>query len=316
MAKITDVLKKSKKPIFSIEIIPPNRGNSLDGIFRAIDTLKEFDPKFINVTQHQPHVHIKEIDGEIHRISQNKKPGTVGLSAAIKHKFNIDPVPHLICGGFSKYQIEDMLIDLEYLEIENMFVVRGDPISGREFIPAQEGYRYSSEMIKQISDMNKGIYTAKTENAVKTNFCIGAAGYPEKHFEAMNLDNDLKRLKHKIDQGAEYIITQMFFDFNSYKKFVEKAREMGITVPIIPGIKPIVREKFLKTIPRAFFINIPIELVNAFEAAKTPKEEFEAGTKYVSGLVEKLLDYGVPGIHLFTMGSGKSAHALMDRVFK
>jgi len=314
--KFIDAIKSQKKPLISIEIIPPDKGGRIDKIFNSIDKLIVFSPKFINVTNHQPDFVYQEINGEIRKIPKNPKAGTIGVSVAIQNRYHVDSIPHFICGGVNRFQIEDMLIELQYLGIDNIFVVRGDPLPGkREFISEKNGYVHANELIKQISDLNKGIYSFPIENALPTDYCIGAAAYPEKHYEALNMEKDIFYVKKKVDQGAHYIITQMFFNFDYYKKFVKKVREIGIDVPIIPGVKPIVREKFLKTIPRAFFINIPNKLVKAFENARTKKEEFEAGTSYMTELTEKLLDFGVPGIHIFTMGQGKSAYALLDRVF-
>jgi len=315
--KVTEAIQNAEKPILSLEIIPPSRGMPLNNIFAGIEQLMEFQPQFINVTNHQAHYEYFETPNGFERIRKHKKPGTVGLTAAIKHRFGIEPVPHLICGGHDKYEIEDILIDLEYLDIDNVFVVRGDPVSGqRRFQAPRDGYQYACGLVKQIAQMNQGIYTVPLERPQPSHFCIGVAGYPEKHYEAMNLESDMQHLKHKIDEGADFIITQMFFRFESFRNFVEKARSIGIQVPIIPGIKPIINERFLKLIPRSFFIDIPAEFTNAMSAARTSKQELEIGTAYVAKLTQQLLDYGVPGIHLFTMGKGRSSRLLLKRIFE
>ncbi|HEU24602.1 MAG: 5,10-methylenetetrahydrofolate reductase [Mesoaciditoga sp.] len=312
--KVIDLVKKQR--ILSIEVIPPDRGKDIDEIFSAIDEIMEFSPSFINVTRHAPEIDYLEFGDRIIKVPKIKRPGTVGVSAAIKNRYNVDVVPHVLCLGMNKFEIEDMLIDLKYLEIENLFVIRGELENRKEMASEKDGYNHADELVAQISKMNKGIYLYPVENPKSTNFCIGVAGYPEKHYEALNLEEDLKYLKKKIDAGADYVITQMFFDFEIYKNFVEKAREIGINVPIIPGIKPIVQFKSMVKIPSTFFVTIPKEFASAMQEAKTPQEEFKTGTRYMSKLVDKLLNYGVPGIHIFTMGKGKSTKALLEAVYK
>ena len=317
--KLIEALEKYSEPLLSLEIIPPRKGSKIESIFQSIETLQPFNPKFISVTNHQTQFEYKEINGEIIKFPKNKNAGLVGLAGAIKHRYNIETIPHLICGGINRFQLEDMLIDLQFLEIDNVFVIRGDANDGRKFAAEQDGFLYANEIIQQVAEMNTGKYTFPAENLEATDFCIGAAGYPEKHYEAVNLDTDIKYLKKKVDLGAEYIITQMFFDFDVYKRFVEKIRLAGIDVPIIPGIKPLIRNKYLKMIPRAFYVDIPSKLVKLFDEAKTRKDELQAGTFFMTQLVEKLIDFGVPAIHLFTMGNGKSAKALLSNfegVFK
>ncbi len=313
MAKIIDKLNKNKKITLSLEITPPDRGESIDEIFRNIDNLLPFDPEFINVTYHQPHVVYEEKKGTIIRRPKRKKPGTVGICSAIKNKFHIETVSHLICGGFDKYETEDALIDLHYLDIKNILALRGDPAPGqRNFISEKDGHSYAFQLINQIAKMNKGIYIDELDNPFCTDFCIGAAAYPEKHFESPNIDKDLLSLKKKVEMGAEYIVTQMFFDFKVFKNFVEKARDIGIKVPIIPGIKPITNKKLLSNIPKTFYVNIPKKLVGLIENARTKEQAFKNGTLYMANLANKLIEYRVPGIHVFTMGKGKSTKALLE----
>lgn len=311
--KVTELIKKQR--ILSLEILPPDRGQEIDEIFSTIDELMRFSPSFINITKHAPEISYIEIDGGITKIPKVKKPGTVGVSAAIKNRYNVDVAPHVLCMGMNKFEIEDMLIDFKYLDIENIFVIRGEIENKREIDLEKDNYHHANELVEQISNMNKGVYIYPVNNPKPTNFCIGVAGYPEKHYEALNFEEDMKNLKKKVDAGANYIITQMFFDFRVYKNFVEKARDYGINIPIIPGIKPIVQTKSMLKIPRTFFINIPNDLVAAMQEARTPKEEFEVGTKYMAKLVKELFDYGVPGIHVFTMGKGISTKALLERIF-
>lgn len=314
---IIEALNKAKKLLISLEITPPNKGQGIEEIFNTVDSLMPFEPSFINVTYHQPQVTYEEIDGTIYRIPKRKKAGTVGICASIANKYNIETVPHFICGGFNKFETEDALIDLHYLGITNLLALRGDPPLGHtSFIPEKEGHKYASGLVKQINNMNKGFYLEELEDAKPTNFCIGVAGYPEKHFESPSFEKDLQNLKYKVDQGAHYIITQMFYNFDAFKKFVEKAREMGIKVPIIPGIKPITRLSQLSSLPRFFYISVPHPWVEAMESARTSEKIFQIGTKKMVELCEKLIDYKVPAIHIYTMGKGLSVQALLKDLLK
>ncbi|MFH2107218.1 MAG: methylenetetrahydrofolate reductase [Chrysiogenia bacterium] len=316
MAKVIDWLKQNNKLMFSLEITPPDRGKSVDDILSSIETMMPFDPQFINVTYHQPHVVYEEKDGVISRRPRRKKPGTVGICSAIRNRFRVEPVPHLICGGFDRFETEDALIDLNFLGIENILALRGDPPPGQlRYISEKNGHQYAWQLVEQIAQLNRGRYIDELEDPFPTNFCIGVAAYPEKHFESPNLEKDLYYLKKKVDMGGEYIITQMFYDFRQYKAFVEQARAIGILVPIIPGIKPLVSKKQITTIPSSFHVNIPAELVASIEAARTREQEFANGVRFLARLAEQLIDYGVPGIHVFSMGQGRAAKALLETVF-
>lgn len=316
MPKITDIISGNRNTVISLEITPPDKGGNIDDIFRSVDLLIPYDPQFINVTYHQPFAEFIGEGESLRRIVRSKKPGTVGVSSAIHNRYGVDAVPHILCGGQNKFTTEDALIDLNYLGIENVFAVRGDPPSGKgNFIPEKDGYAHASELVESISNLNKGIYLNSPEVSAPTNFCIGVAGYPEKHSEAPDLDTDLRYLKEKVDMGADFIITQMSFDFEALRTFVERIRKMGVTVPVIPGIKPVTSAKQIGILPGTFGIKMPQELIEAINSAKTKKEEFAQGIKFMSGFVEKLLDYGFPGIHLFTMGKGASSAALLDSVF-
>jgi methylenetetrahydrofolate reductase (NADPH) len=316
MAKVIDWLRQNRKLLFSLEITPPDRGKNMDDILSSIDPLMHFEPQFINVTYHQPHMVYEEKDGVISRRPRRKKPGTVGICSAIKNRFKVEPVPHLICGSFSRYETEDTLIDLHFLGIKNIMALRGDPPPGQaRFIPEKDGHQYAGQLVEQIAQLNGGRYLDELEDPFPTSFCIGVAGYPEKHFESPNLDKDLQNLKSKVDAGAEYVITQMFYEFRLYKEFVEKARAIGIQAPIIPGLKPLVGRKQIQTIPSSFHVNIPAALVNAIEEARTKEQAFSAGIRHMAALVEELIAYGVPGIHVFTMGQGHAARALLEAVF-
>lgn len=314
--RVSDAIKNAKDIILSLEITPPNKGTSIDELYRAMDTLKPFNPFFLNVTYHQPQVVYEEKDGVIYRVPKRKKPGTVGICASIANRYNIETVPHFICGGFSKYETEDALIDLHYLGIRNILALRGDPAGGEmQFMPHRDGHRYASELVKQIANMNSGIYLEELEDAQPTDFCIGVAGYPEKHFESPNFEKDMLHLKHKVDQGAHYIITQMFFDFKYYKNFVEKARATGITVPIIPGIKPLSTISHLTTIPRYFHVSIPHHIVDAMENARTAEEIRKVGITKIAELCKQLIDYKAPALHIYTMGRGTATRDLLKMLF-
>jgi len=315
--QVIDAINNSESLFVSLEITPPNKGQSIEDLFSVIDSLAEFNPAFISVTYHQPQVVYEERNGVIFRIPKRKKPGTVGICASLTNRYKIDTVPHFILGGFSKFETEDALIDLHFLGIENIFAVRGDPPPGeKNFIPEKDGHRYASELVAQISNMNKGIYLEPLENAQPTNFCIGVAGYPEKHYEAPNFEKDLYFLKKKVDKGAHYIITQMFFNFDVFKNFCEKARKIGIKVPILPGIRPVTTIGELSSLPRDFYITLPSELVESMEKAKTPAEIGKAGLDFSENLCIKLIDYGVPGIHIYTTGKGTATQELLSRLFK
>ncbi len=316
MAKVIDWLRENRRLLFSLEITPPDRGKSMDDILSSIDPLMHFVPQFINVTYHQPHMVYEEKDGVITRRPRRKKPGTVGICTAIKNRFKVEPVPHLICGSFNRFETEDTLIDLHFLGIKNILALRGDPPPGQaRFIPEKDGNQYANQLVEQIAQLNKGRYIDELEDPFPTNFCIGVAGYTEKHFESHNLEKDLQYLKAKVDAGAEYVITQMFYEFHLYKEFVEKAKAIGIQAPIIPGLKPLVNRKQIQTIPSSFHVSIPAKLVSAIEDARTKEQAFASGIRYMARLVEELIAYGVPGIHVFTMGQGHAAKALLEAVF-
>lgn len=314
--RIDEFIKTRKGLFFSLEVTPPDRGRSVAEIFETIDALSEFNPGFINVTYHQPHISYKMENGVKVRDVYRKKPGTVGICSAIQSRYGIDAVPHLLCGGMDKWEIEDTLIDLHYLGFDNVFALRGDPTFGMtEFIPKEDGYSHASELVSHISRMNKGGYMdPDLEYGLQTNFCIGVAAYPEKHLEAQNIDADIANLKRKVDEGAHFIVTQMCFDAEIYVNFVNRLRKDGITVPVIPGIRPLTTEKQLETIPSMFGVSVPDELKKVMSQAKTKEAEFNAGTEFIAGLCRKLIENGAPGIHLFTMGKGKSAKALLEKL--
>ncbi len=310
---------KDPKTHFSFELLPPLKGHNLENIYKTIDNLMEFDPLNINITYHQEEIIFKKLESGLHeRKSIRKRPGTVAISAAIKYHYpDVHVVPHIICGGFSKDATEYALIDLHFLGIEDLLVLRGDPLKNqRNFIPETDGHANASELVKQVKNMNNGIYLdKKTENNAKTNFTIGVAGYPEKHMEAPNMETDLQYLKAKVDAGAEYIVTQMFFDNQNFFNFVDKCRKIGINVPIIPGLKPITTLKDLALLPKVFSIDIPDELVKKLEACKTNQDAFNAGVEWGISQSQELIEYGVPALHFFTIGISDNIKAIAKEIF-
>lgn len=303
--KVIEHLTEAKDTVISFEILPPLKGKAIDAIWQHLDPLMEFKPAFINVTYHRSETMFKrKQDGTFDKVEVRKRPGTVGICAAIMHRYQVDAVAHLICGGFSKQETEDALIDLNFLGINNVLVLRGDAQKNESFFEAEPGgHRYAIELMQQVINMNNGIYLEEDlKNAVKTNFCIGVAGYPEKHFEAPNMQTDLLYLKAKIDAGAEYVTTQMFFDNKKYFEFEKNCRQVGIDVPIIPGLKPITTKKQLNVIPRTFNVDIPEELSNEILKCKTDEEVEAVGTEWLLNQCRELKAGNVPALHFYTLG--------------
>jgi len=316
--RIIDKIKKAKATLFSFEILPPLKGKSIDSIFKCIDGLIEFDPAFIDVTYHrEDYILKKRPDGSFDRISTRKRPGTVAICASIQNKYKVDAVPHIICGGFTKEDTENALIDLDFLEIRNVLALRGDNLkSESHFVPENRGNSNSLELIHQIRNMNNGIYLdEELENPTPTSFCIGAACYPEKHQDAPNFKSDLNFLKRKVEAGAEFLTTQMFFDNQKFIDFVDKCREESIHVPIIPGIKPITKRNQLFLLPKIFNSDIPFELSNEIEKAKTDKEVQEIGIEWCIKQCKELKAMGVPVIHFYTMGYHDTTKSIAKAIY-
>jgi len=316
--KVIDHIKQAKKTLFSFEILPPLKGKGIEAIYSSIDPLMEFNPSFINVTYHREEYKYKVVKEDLlQKVSIRRRPGTVGICAAIKYKYKIDAVPHLICGGFSKEETESALIDLQFLGIDNVLVLRGDPIPGeKHFVPDRGGHAYASDLVRQVSNLNKGIYMhEEIENESKSDFCVGVAGYPEKHFEAINMKTDLRYLKQKIDAGAEYIITQIYYDNKKYFEFVEQCRQAGIMVPIIPGLKPLTRMSHIKFIPKTFNIDLPDELGNELDLCKSEDEVYEVGVKWSIKQAKDLIEYNVTVLHFYTMGRSKAVREIASKIF-
>ncbi len=315
--KVTDHLNQAKETLFSFEILPPLKGKSIQSIFDGIDPLMEFNPKFVNVTYHREEYIYKERDHKKKKkIAIRKRPGTVGICAAVMNKYNVDAVPHLICGGFSKEETENALIDLQFLGIDNVLALRGDSIKTEaNFRPHENGHEHAVDLIHQIGEMNRGDYLMDDIKLEPTDFCIGAAGYPEKHFEAMNLATDLKYLKAKVDAGAEYIVTQMFFDNQKYFEFVDACRAVGINVPIIPGLKPIKSMNHISFLPKFFHIDYPEELSNELLKCKSNEDVAKVGIEWGIQQSKELKAAGVPCIHYYTMSNSESVKAIASQIF-
>jgi methylenetetrahydrofolate reductase (NADPH) len=316
--KITEHISQSKNTLVSFEVLPPLKGKTIASLYDHLDPLMEFKPSWINVTYHRSEsMFKKKVDGTFEKVEVRKRPGTVGICAAIMNHYKIDAVPHFICGGFTKRETEDALIDLNFLGIDNVLALRGDAAKNEaSFEPEIGGNHYAIDLLKQATNMNNGIYIDEDiRDGGKTNFCVGIAGYPEKHFEAPNLEIDLQHLKNKVDAGAEYIMTQMFFDNTKFFAFVKSCRDMGITIPIIPGLKPITTKKQLTVLPRIFHVDIPTELSNAVMKCKTDAEVEIVGTEWLIQQSKELKEFGVPVLHYYTLGKPKVIRNVVKEIF-
>jgi methylenetetrahydrofolate reductase (NADPH) len=306
--KVIEHYDKATEPLISFEIIPPKRGGSVTDVFESLDRVVDaVKPPFIDVTYHAAEATVEEQpDGGLKRVIRRKRPGTIGLCAAILHRYGIDPVPHLICEGFTKEESEDALIELNYLGIHNVLAIRGDNTGSQVSLNLNGTVnKYAIDLVRQIQNMNRGDYLEDIINAEPTNFCVGVAGYPEKHFEAPNLDWDIKKLKEKVDAGAEYIVTQMFFDNSAYFRFLEKCRDHGITVPIVPGLKILTTTGHLKTLPKNFYLNLPDELTGQIDT--DPEHVKQIGVEWAQKQSLELMENGVPGLHYYIMGDPQPA---------
>ncbi len=317
--KVTDHLKNANgKTLFTMEILPPLKGENIKTLFSNIDPLMEFKPPFIDVTYHrEEYVFKKKEGGLLEKITTRKRPGTVGICAAIQNHYKVDTVPHIICGGFSREETENALIDLNFLGVDNVLVLQGDAIKTEaKFLPESDGFCYASELLEHVVNMNKGFYLdEELHEPSPTNFCIGVAGYPEKHFNAPNLKTDLKFLKSKVEKGADYIVTQMFFDNKKYFEFVDKCREAGINVPIIPGIKPLTTKSQLTILPQIFHIDLPEELSEEAEKCKDNAAVKQVGIEWAIKQSKELIKYGAPTIHFYSMGKSDPIYKIAKELF-
>ena len=317
--KITEHIKKANnKTLFSFEVIPPKKGNSIQELYDNIDALMEFNPPFIDVTtSREEYVYVNKGDGLLDRKTTRARPGTLGICAAIKHKYDIDTVPHVLCGGFTKEETEYLLVDCDYLGIQNVMALRGDAMSHQKYFEVEKGgHAFAKDLVSQISDLNSGKYLHDViETTHKSDFCIGVAGYPEKHLESPSLQTDLKYLKEKVDAGADYVVTQMFFDNQKYFDFVKAAKAAGIHVPIIPGIKPIAVKRHLQLLPQVFRIDLPESLISSIKSCKTNKDVRQVGIEWAIQQSKELLAAGVPVLHYYSMGKSDNIKKIASAIF-
>jgi len=316
--KVTDHLKNANgKTLFSFEIIPPKKGKNIQELYNNIDPLVEFNPPFIDVTtSREEHIYIEK-KGLFDRKITRMRPGTLGICAAIKHKYEVDTIPHVLCGGFTKEETEYLLVDCHYLGINNVMALRGDTMPHQKYFePTIGGHNYATDLVQQIHKLNQGQYlhdVIEVDN--KSDFCIGVAGYPEKHIESPSLHSDLLRLKEKVDAGADYVVTQMFFDNQRYFEFVNKAREMGISIPIIPGIKPLAIQKHLQLLPQVFKIDLPEALIKEVNGCSSNAQIRQVGVEWAIQQSKELLDFGVPVLHYYSMGKSDNIKAIASQLF-
>ncbi|MDE5745282.1 MAG: methylenetetrahydrofolate reductase [NAD(P)H] [Paramuribaculum sp.] len=315
---IPEIIANRGGKSFSIEVLPPLKGKGINQLFNNIDSIKEFNPSYINITTHRSEMVYKSTpDGLYQRVSERARPGTVAVAAAIQQRYNIPAVPHIICSGFSKIETEYALIDLNFLGINNLLLLRGDKAKHESsFRPNENGHSHASELAGQINAFNRGMFLDGTEMEIvaESPFSYGVAGYPEKHDEAPNFDMDIMWLKHKVDAGADYIVTQMFFDNSKYHTFVSKCRQAGITVPIIPGIKPIVTKSQLTLLPKVFHVDIPAELATAIMSCKNDDEAKEIGVEWCASQMKELYASAVPSIHLYSLNATKSVRKILANI--
>jgi methylenetetrahydrofolate reductase (NADPH) len=316
--KVIDIIQQSDKTVFSFEILPPLKGNDTSKIYNTIENLVEFNPQYINITTHRDEMTYVEFpDGRIEKRIIRKRPGTVAIAANIQYKYGIPVVPHILCGGFTKSETEHVLIDLNFLGIENVLALRGDGNKGEQvFRPEANGHSNASQLVEQIVNLRTGRYLdPELKNTATMNFCIGVAGYPEKHFESPNAEIDLQYLKQKVDAGADYIVTQMLFDNRKYYEFVDRCRAAGIQVPIIPGIKPINLRNQLTVLPKIFHIDLPVELATELSNCKTDEDAKCVGTEWAIHQAKDLVANKVPSLHLYTYGVSDNTQKIVKAVF-
>lgn len=318
MKVIEHIAQAKGKTQFSFEIIPPQKGQNIAELYASIDPLMEFKPPFIDVTtSREERVYIEKDNGLLEQKITRMRPGTVGICAALKYKYNVDAIPHVLCGGFTKEETEYLLIDCHYLGLDNVMALRGDAMKHEKyFAPSKDGNAYASDLVAQINNLNKGKYLHNIiETPNKTNFCIGVAGYPEKHMEAPSLEFDLRRLKEKVAAGAHYVVTQMFFDNAKYFDFVKKAREIGITVPIIPGIKPLSIKRHLQILPQVFKLDLPDVLTREVEKCSNNAEVKQLGIEWAVEQSKELIANGVPVLHFYSMGKSDNIKEIAEALF-
>ncbi len=315
--KVIDIIQHAEKTVFSFELLPPLKGQKAEKLYRTIDELIEYNPQYINITTHRDEVEFRELPGGLlQKKIVRKRPGTVAIAAAIQHAYKIPVVPHVVCGGFTREETENMLLDLNFLGIKNVLALRGDGLKSQSiFAPESEGHAHASELVEQIANLKQGKYLdPDIKNTAALDFCIGVAGYPEKHFEASNLDIDLINLKGKVDAGADYIVTQMFFDNQKYYDFVDRCRAIGITVPIIPGIKPLAMMNQITVLPKLFSIDIPEEFAKEIRKCKSNDDARAVGTEWAIAQSRDLIAHKVPCLHIYTYGISDNTRQIAKAV--
>ncbi|MCX6300776.1 MAG: methylenetetrahydrofolate reductase [NAD(P)H] [Bacteroidia bacterium] len=315
---VIDKIQSARRPLFTFELLPPLKGHSIERVYAAIDRLVEFQPAYINFTTHRNEITYKErSDGLLEKRVTRLRPGTIALAAAVKYKYNITVVPHILCGGFTREETENVLIEMNFLGIDDVLALRGDPQRGsRIFIPEKEGHTHTFELVKQIVNMNNGKYLEESlEDTISTNFCVGVACYPEKHVEAPNIETDMENLKHKVESGASYIVTQMFFDNSKFLRFRDECKKIGINVPVIAGLKPISALNDIRLLPQTFHIDVPGDLVSAIKKCTTDKEAREVGIEWAVMQSRELIKEGVPGIHYYTLGRSDNVARIVKAAF-
>ncbi|MFH0841363.1 MAG: methylenetetrahydrofolate reductase [NAD(P)H] [Bacteroidota bacterium] len=315
---VIDKIKSAKGPLFTFELLPPLKGHSIEKVYAAIDRLVEFEPAYINFTTHRNEITYKErTDGLLEKRVTRLRPGTIALAAAVRYKYNITVVPHILCGGFTKEETENVLIEMNFLGIDDVLALRGDPQKGsRTFIPEKEGHTHTYQLVQQIINMNNGKYLEESlEDTAATRFCVGVAAYPEKHVEAPNMQIDMENLKFKVDSGAGYIVTQMFFDNNKFFRFRDECKKIGINVPVIAGIKPVSALNDIRLLPQTFHIDVPSDLVAAIKKCTTDKDAREVGIEWSTMQSKELIKAGVPGIHYYTLGRSDNVARIVKGAF-
>ncbi len=316
--KVTEHIAQAEQCLFSFEILPPLKGQDINAIYHTVENLLEFNPPFIDVTYHrEEYQYVEKAGGLLEKRVVRKRPGTLGICAALQSKYDIDMVPHVLCGGFTKEDTENFLIDLDFLGINNLVALRGDAVPTEVYFkPEKQGHSYASELVAQINGINKGHYLdEELKHSHTTDFCIGVGGYPEKHMEAPSLEKDIAFLKQKVEAGADYIITQMFFDNQKYFEFVKRCREEGINCPIIPGLKPISTIKQLSLLPHRFHVDLPQDLIQAVEACSSNAQVKEVGVEWCIAQSQELIEAGVPVLHYYTMSRSENIHKIAKAIF-
>ncbi|MBH1960575.1 MAG: methylenetetrahydrofolate reductase [NAD(P)H] [Flavobacteriia bacterium] len=318
--KITEHIESANgKTLFSLEVVPPQKGIGIEDLYKNIDPLMEFKPPFIDVTtSREEYIYLDKGNGLMERKITRMRPGTLGICSAIQHKYNVDTVPHVLCGGFSMEETEYLLVDCMYLGIENVMALRGDAMKGQQYFePSPGGHKNAMDLVNQMNDLGRGKYLHDDGKICdqQNKFCIGVAGYPEKHIEAPSMNYDLKWLKQKVDAGADYVVTQMFFENKKFIEFVKQAREIGINVPIIPGIKPIATKGHLQMLPKVFKIDLPEDLISAVEKAKDNTAVKQIGIEWAINQCRELMDFGVPVLHFYSMGKSDNINKIAKELF-